>query len=532
MPVPDVWRESMRRASERDLLEHRRSPIGRRILVIAAAMAVTASIAVILEATFRPSVRGPVASPEPTAAPVADVQLGSSVRLPMDPSPEGPISSFAEGFGSIWVVAQFEEPGVNQLRRLDPETGAVQAVFSIPVSGGAEWGGDGVVVGDGAVWATSWKDATLFEIDPADDSVQRFSFDGRVVGDIAIDQGTGALWVPVLQKEQGWRLLRVDPLTGAELSSIEVSTDFAGGLLPLQGTVWQLGRNTSHSTVMGGYLHQVTPGTAADVPIGGTFSWPVTDGRWIWTATSKTNEVVNLADGIAMIDPTTGAVDQSWSVGGIGYDVAVGPDGGIWFLGARGLERLNPTTGSVQARPTSGTPVLVYPSRGGVWMGTYEGDIYFRRLTVGDVPPLSFSNATGWESRAYSHPKGADPNLAWTTNEPAAITGRPARFPGTSLSSLDGEGIAIIAWQIGGAGGLDPLTHPDAHPTVDRFQLTPPSTAYEGQVSPDVSRSQMLAWIHGRLVQVDVYFGSLDPSADVLANAQAALDRLVVTAAP
>jgi hypothetical protein len=29
-----------------------------------------------------------------------------------------------------------------------------------------------------------------------------------------------------------------------------------------------------------------------------------------------------------------------------------------------------------------------------------------------------------------------------------------------------------------------------------------------------------------------VYFGSLDPSADVLANAQAALDRLVVTAAP
>jgi hypothetical protein len=122
--------------------------------------------------------------------------------------------------------------------------------------------------------------------------------------------------------------------------------------------------------------------------------------------------------------------------------------------------------------------------------------------------------------------------VAWTTNEPAAITAQTPQFPGTSLSSLDAEGVAIIAWQIGGAGGLDPLTHPDAHPTVDRFQLTPPSTGYQGQVAPDVSRSQMLAWINGRLVQVDVYFGSPDPSDQVLANAQAALDRLVVTPAP
>jgi hypothetical protein len=47
-------------------------------------------------------------------------------------------------------------------------------------------------------------------------------------------------------------------------------------------------------------------------------------------------------------------------------------------------------------------------------------------------------------------------------------------------------------------------------------------------MAPGVTRSTMLAQIDGRYVQVEVYFGSQDPSSDMKAAAQSALDRLVV----
>ncbi|MDP9185307.1 MAG: hypothetical protein M3O29_06540, partial [Actinomycetota bacterium] len=184
--------------------------------------------------------------------------------------------------------------------------------------------------------------------------------------------------------DEGWRLVQLDPTDGSEISSTSYSTDWSGGLLPAQGTVWQLGRHVKNDTVMGGFLHQLEPGTAPDVDTGGSFSLPVTDGRWIWTAASGDAEAMNLASGIAQINPADGSIVQTWDVGNVGYDIAVGADGGIWFLGARGLERLNPSTGDVQSWDPTGddkeTPVFVLPTREGVWIASYAGPLYFRPL--------------------------------------------------------------------------------------------------------------------------------------------------------
>ena len=59
---------------------------------------------------------------------------------------------------------------------------------------------------------------------------------------------------------------------------------------------------------------------------------------------------MNLSHGIARVDPTTGIVLDQWKTDQIGYDLAVGADGGIWFLGGKGLERLNPSTGVIDVR--------------------------------------------------------------------------------------------------------------------------------------------------------------------------------------
>ena len=107
---------------------------------------------------------------------------------------------------------------------------------------------------------------------------------------------------------------------------------------------------------------------------------PVTDGHWIWTPASGDNEAMNLAAGIAQVD-ASGQVQNTWDVGNVGYDVAVGDDGGVWFLGPEGLEWLNPSTGEVQAWKAAEdgeTPIFVVAGSDGVWVGTYEGPVYFR----------------------------------------------------------------------------------------------------------------------------------------------------------
>jgi streptogramin lyase len=381
--TPDQWDQIA--PGVRGDADQGRQRLARLVVATASTILVTVGLIALLTHAFDASTP-PATSQPPTVAPVEPVKLGAPVKIEPDTS-QG-ITSMAASDGSLWVIGQFQEPGVEQLRRLDPSTGATQARFDLPVNGGGEWGGDGIVIGSGYVWATAWDSATVFRIDPADDSVTTFPLEGRVVSELAFDQITGDLWATIAgQADEGWRLVGLDPTDGREISSTSFSTDWSGGLLPAQGTVWQLGRHVKDSTVMGGFLHQLLPGIAPDVATGGSFSLPVTDGRWIWTAASGDAEAMNLASAIAQINPTDGAIVQTWDVGNIGYDIAVGADGGIWFLGGRGLERLNPSTGDVRSWDPTGDdkeePVFVLPTRDGVWVGSYAGPLYFRPLLEG-----------------------------------------------------------------------------------------------------------------------------------------------------
>ena len=137
--------------------------------------------------------------------------------------------------------------------------------------------------------------------------------------------------------------------------------------------------STSNSTVHGGWLSQVVPGTAPPVETGGTFAGPVCSTDAVWTAIYGDENSVNLANGIAQIDPATGLVVSSWSTPPIGYDIALDGDGGVWFItaGSGDVERLDPSTGAIDATETmTDTPIFISVTVDEIWVGTYEGRLF------------------------------------------------------------------------------------------------------------------------------------------------------------
>ena len=146
------------------------------------------------------------------------------------------------------------------------------------------------------------------------------------------------------------------------------------------------------------------------------------------------------------------------------------------------------------------------------------------RPTEGPSAPLSFVPADGWYQQAYVHePGSSDPSQAWTSNMAFTPDEQAPAFPDTSAIA-DGE-VLVLAWQVK-QGRPDP-TNPNFPIIQGPFQLAAPTTGYEG-LAPGVTQSTMLAQIDGRYVQVAVFFGSGDPSSDMKAEAQSALDRLAI----
>ena len=73
-----------------------------------------------------------------------------------------------------------------------------------------------------------------------------------------------------------------------------------------------------------------------------------------------------------------------WQTDAIGYDHAVGEDGGIWFLSGDRLERLNTSTGETDVSiAASWQPIFIVPTDGAIWVGTYAGELI--RFAVHDV---------------------------------------------------------------------------------------------------------------------------------------------------
>jgi hypothetical protein len=161
--------------------------------------------------------------------------------------------------------------------------------------------------------------------------------------------------------------------------------------------------------------------------------------------------------------------------------------------------------------------------------------------TAAEVAPPTFESAAGWHTVSTSpDPAVLEPNsylAAWAANVPfdpadlaAAGDGHVltvAGRPDATLRSLGPGDVAITVW-------LTPGTSAPASPNVNfpesglppQLSSADVAQSWEGQVAPNVPEYGIGMTVDGRPLEVRVYFGTLQPSAETLAAAQGELDRL------
>ena len=203
--------------------------------------------------------------------------------------------------------------GGTEVVRADPATGATERTFPIQGWGPNEWGGNGIVVGGGKVWVPGRENgqATIVRIDPLTDRADVLKSAAETIGYLTFGSD-GMLWANI-GRGDGKAIAQIDPATGEITRTWPYTADWAQEICEAQDTVWVHEMSTSNSTVHGGWLSQVVPGTAPPVETGGTFAGPVCSTDAVWTAIYGDKHSVNLASGIAQVDPATGLVVGSWS---------------------------------------------------------------------------------------------------------------------------------------------------------------------------------------------------------------------------
>jgi hypothetical protein len=351
-----------------------------RVFVATIALAIAAAGVFVVGSAFGGSsqaARTPAALDSPTpgarnsVAPIPQVTIEQSKTIHV-----GQMTAAVEAFGSQWTPV-ITNQGEQELLRIDPSSGRVRERYPVPSISATEWGGGGITAGAGSIWLAGTADhrATVFRLDPDADRFSRIALDGKAVLNVAFDGHD--LWaVMSLGADNQGAVVQLDPTTDGVVSETRFEAAWFEGILPADGTVWVLERSVRGDTVEGGMLARVDPGGVPRVALGGSFAEPVTDGTSIWAPFYGDATAMNLSHGIARIDPSTGEVLDQWKTDPIGYDMVVGPDGGIWFLGSEGLERLDPSMGDVDVTERmGGTPIFITATNDGLLVGTYEGDL-------------------------------------------------------------------------------------------------------------------------------------------------------------
>jgi hypothetical protein len=150
-----------------------------------------------------------------------------------------------------------------------------------------------------------------------------------------------------------------------------------------------------------------------------------------------------------------------------------------------------------------------------------------RTATATAPPVLTFEPASGWNvvQTALSATLSNTNQVAWAANVPIASPDSPSGWGVTTARSLPADGIEIFA------SGSTQVDTPSEYPTRSLpLNVTDGefhTGQYENQPAPNVSwYGPVTAKVNGTFVLVNVYFGTPNPTQDLLAQAQDELNRL------
>ena len=287
----------------------------------------------------------------PTLGPVTGFRVG--------PSPV----SVAITPGAAWVL----NSGNSTISRIDPDTGRIEATFSVQLPEKRVGVSRFATVADGRLWVVSAVDddapkSAISAIDPSTGhTLTRFELGGSVFqdqvsrGDVAI--GSGTVWV-ALQSEDEIR--RLDAATGTLLDQIPLPDPTA---LAVDGeTLWAAnadGRLYSIVAGTGGARVRATTAMVTRIRVG-------QGGVWLMTSDGK----------VLRLDPRTGRIEVQVPGNFQAADLAVAAEG-VWVYDQRrgAVLRIDPATNRVaRTIPVVRQPLVELDSRvlavgdGAVWV--------------------------------------------------------------------------------------------------------------------------------------------------------------------
>ena len=135
----------------------------------------------------------------------------------------------ASGFGHIWVMVHDRKQAV----AIDPTSGQVVLTAKIGP------GGNGIGIGEGAVWVSNYSDGTVSKIDPVTGTTTNIDImESGVAGPATIGIGFGSAWVSDVLNGV---VYRIDPATDALQATIAVgepSGSYASDIAIADGSMW------------------------------------------------------------------------------------------------------------------------------------------------------------------------------------------------------------------------------------------------------------------------------------------------------
>ena len=312
-----------------------------------------------------------------TIAAALGSMIGGNAVLAGDPPPAGTViatiaadtsnGELAFGDGALWLA----DAG-DTLQRIDPSSNLV--VATIPV-GCCIF--HGVAYGDGSVWVSNFVDNTIDRIDPVTNTVTAvIPTVGLAPEGIAVTPD--AVWVADHHGNPTGAVDRIDPVTNTVVASIPVGAHRfccgPQGIVAAAGAIW-----VGVPNQFGVARIDPTTNTLVTLIQTGTAS-PQAQDQSSCGALASAGGAVWSADGgcnpshLWRIDPSTNAVAGFVTPGSIPSSLASG-FGSLWVTVRNGLARVDPVTGAnvgwLSLAKNTATDVAV--GAGSVWLTTPKG---------------------------------------------------------------------------------------------------------------------------------------------------------------
>ena len=303
--------------------------------------------------------------------------------------------------GGAWDGGSTPAAQGGRLLRIDPASNRV--TDSVPVGDGPA----AVAAGSGRVWVASYRDGTLWRLDPSTESVTKIPAFGRPY---ALTIYNGSAYVAALGPAQfAGNVSKFDAVTGGRVGGIGIfACSVAGGAYGVWvagcPNVQQLGAEGSsqnpevRATVVIPFARGLTASNfreaLAGTAVGEGGVWVVGDAadRRLWRIDPVRHVIAatidlgfppggvaagggavwvtdQLGDRLVRIDPATNRVDGSIPVGRGAAGVTFG-DGSVWVAGAiaHSVTRVDPVTNRVVATiPVAASPEAVAMGEGSLW---------------------------------------------------------------------------------------------------------------------------------------------------------------------